>query len=114
MFRNLHYFLLVSGAILSISTPFLIPINPIAAQITSITVVIALSIDHIFKPKEKWTVYSKATDLIQLQRFKSSGSYTKNKKVIDTIIETESRILDSVPDLNDVLAQVKSNIKKTR
>lgn len=114
LFRNLHYFLLVAGAILSVATPFLIPINPVVAQITSIMVVISLSVDHIFKPKEKWTVYSKATDLIQLQLFKSSGAYTKNKKIIDTILETEARILETVPDLNDVLAQVKSNIKTTK
>lgn len=109
IFRVFHYFLMVAAALLSITTPFLIPIQPVIAQITSVIVVLLLSIDQIFKPRERWALYSKATDLIQLQLFKVSGAYDANKEIIDTIITTESQILNTVPALNEVLQQVKSN-----
>ncbi len=108
-YKNIHYMLVMIGSVFGIITPFIIPYFPVLAQITSIIVVFVISLEHIFKPKEKWTLYSKATDLIQLQLFKITGAYKNNKELINTIINTEAQILDTVPDLNEVLKQVKNS-----
>lgn len=110
-FKIAHYTSLSLGAALGIVTPFLIPGQPIIAQITSVAVVFIISFDQIFKPKDKWSLYSKATDLLQLQLFQKAGAYEQNKELIDTIINTESQILTTVPGLNEVLQQVKSDRK---
>lgn len=107
IFKLAHYSSLSLGAALGIVTPFLIPNYPVMAQVTSVAVVFVISFDQIFKPKEKWSLYSKATDLLQLQLFKKSGTYEQNKEIIDTIINTEAQILITVPGLNEVLQQVK-------
>lgn len=107
--KRLHYVSLTTGAVLGIATPFLIPYDTIIAQLSSIAVVVLISFDQIFRPKEKWALYSKATDLLQLQLFKMSGAYESNKEVIETIINTEAQILSTVPDLKEVLQQVKDN-----
>lgn len=111
-YKRLHYVSLTLGAVLGIVTPFLIPNHPIFAQLSSIAVVAIISFDQIFRPKEKWALYSKATDLLQLQLFKMSGAYELNKEVIETIMNTEAQILSTVPDLNEVLQQVKDSEEK--
>jgi len=108
-YKRLHYVSLTIGAVLGIATPFLIPNYPIFAQLSSIAVVAIISFDQIYRPKEKWALYSKATDLLQLQLFKMSGAYESNKEVIETIMNTEAQILSTVPDLNEVLQQVKES-----
>jgi len=108
-FRMLHYILLSWGAILGILTPILIPALPYIAQWVSVAVVVVISIDQIFRPKDKWSLYSKATDLIQLQLFKKAGVYEENKELIDTIINTELEILTTVPGLNDALRKIAEN-----
>ena len=113
-FRLLHYMLLTTAASLSILTPFLIPVAPLVAQVSAIVVALLLATDQIFKPKDRWSLYSKSTDLLQLQLFKVSGRYESNKGLIDTIIETEAQILNTVPDLNEVLQKVAESSGKTR
>lgn len=111
LFNIIHYTSLTLGAGLGIITPFIIPKLPDLAQLTSIAVVALISFDQIYKPKEKWALYSKATDLMQLQIFKKMGVYDKNKDLIDTILSTESQILSTIPGLNEVLKQVNTNQK---
>ncbi|MDC8829386.1 hypothetical protein [Alteromonas gilva] len=110
--KRLHYLFLTLGATLGIATPFLIPNDPTIAQFSSIAVVAIISFDQIFRPKEKWSLYSKATDLLQLQLFKMSGAYESDKEVIETILNTEAQILNTVPDLHEVMQQVKDSREK--
>lgn len=112
--KRLHYTSLTIGAVLGIATPFLISDFKNIAQFSSIAVVVLISFDQIFRPKEKWALYSKATDLLQLQLFKMSGAYESNKEVIETIINTEAQILSTVSDLKEVLQQVKDNKLRTK
>jgi hypothetical protein len=112
LYRYLHYFLLIGAGCFSILTPALLSSHPTIAQISSILTGIFLVIEYALKPKEKWATYSKATDLIQLQLFKATGVYNKNKILINTIMDTEAKLLEIVPDLNEVLSQIKANTKK--
>lgn len=105
-FRNLHYLLLLSGALLSIATPFLIPIYPHVAQGTSLSIAAIVAFDQIFKPKEKWINFSEASDLITVQYLQLNGTYEPYKEIIDTIVNTESKSVRSIPDLDTVISRM--------
>ena len=68
----------------------------------SVSIVIGTVIDFILKPKDRWEIYSKATDLIAVGIAKKQGDYEENKDLLDLILETESSEFDNLVNLNDL------------
>jgi hypothetical protein len=86
--------------------PFIVPYSQIGATTLAIVVAAVTVLDTVFSPKDKWTLYSKSTDLLALAQIKATGNYEKYKEVIDVILQTEAANLQQVIGLQSLLEQV--------
>jgi hypothetical protein len=64
----------------------------------------------VFAPKDRWALFSKATDLLSLAKAKAfdGTEYTKYKEALDTLLNTESANLAQVINLNDLVSKIET------
>lgn len=74
----------------------------------SIVIVVATVFDLVFGPKEKWILYSKATDLLAIAVLKAMGQYERYAESLDLILTTESAALQNIMNLNELVAKIEA------
>lgn len=104
----LYYATRFIAGLCSALVPFVVNQQPSVATVLAITVTISIVIDAVFKPGERWQLYSKATDLLTIAEIKLAGNYDKYKELLDIIVSTESVKLARLADLKEILERVKS------
>lgn len=89
--------------------PFIVtnPALSIFSIILSVIIVIITTFDLIFTPKDKWKLYSQACDLILIWHLKQNKKYEDYKDILDTIVDTEVKLLEKLSDLNSLLGDKK-------
>lgn len=92
--------------------PFVIRSHPTYAVLLSVTIIFATVVDLVFNPKAKWALYSRTTDYLTVIRIKLSGDYETYKEAIDLILESESKHLDMLIPLKEVLSESQINNSK--
>jgi hypothetical protein len=105
----LYYVVRLSAGLSAALLPFVVSQSPILATNLSIVVVIATVMDFVFNPKDKWKLFSRATDLIMLGRLRLSGEYEANKELLNVLAATENANLEQLVNLDDLLEKVKKN-----
>jgi len=58
----------------------------------------------IFRPKENWKRYSRATDYLYIAKVKLEGQYDKVKELLDLILKTESQGFVALKDIEEIVA----------
>jgi hypothetical protein len=89
--------------------PFVISSVPPLATGLSIAVVIVTALDLVFNPKDKWQLYSRATDLLAVESLKREGSYTEYQNLIDVIVKTETAGLERLVSVDELVKSVQKN-----
>lgn len=76
----------------------------------SVIIVVVTVFDLVFAPKDRWALFSKATDLLSLAKAKAldEAEYTKYKEALDTLLNTESANLAQVINLNDLVSKIET------
>ena len=87
--------------------PFTLQSPPVPTIISAVIVVTTV-LDVVFNPKNRWGLYSQATDLIALAMLKSSGHYDKLGEPFSVILRTEEAIGQTVTNLEDMVKRIKS------
>jgi len=89
-----------------VACPFLLPqlrhVHEIGA--TPILIAATVVLDMIFRPKENWKRYSRATDYLYIAKVKLEGQYDKVKELLDLILKTESQGFVALKDIEEIVA----------
>jgi len=107
-FSIFYYMSRLSVGISAVLLPFVLRTSQYWATVLSIIVLIMTVLDQVFAPKEKWVLYSKATDMFAVARFKAKGQYEENKDLVDLITQTETGKLQQLVGLSELIAKVKN------
>jgi hypothetical protein len=91
--------------------PFVVGNDTKWATALSLTIVVMTVLDTVLSPKDKWALFSKASDYLTVGRLKVSGEYEKYKELIDILFETESKSLEQLVSLNKVIEEAQK-VKK--
>ena len=78
----------------------------------SVIVVLATAFDSVFNPKDKWVLFSKATDLLAIAKIKAMGQYEQYAETLNLILTTESAALQQVMNLNDLVNKIEATYQK--
>ena len=106
MYRILYYVTRLIAALGAALIPFVIAHSQQIATSFSIAVVVALVLDQVFAPKDKWRLYSKATDLLTVARLKQKGEYNAVKDVMDVLVRTESDNVEQLKEIEEIVRKV--------
>jgi hypothetical protein len=86
--------------------PFTVGSRPQLSTVLAISVALTIVVDSVFKPRERWQLYSKATDLLALEELKLQGKYEEYKSMLDIFFATESAKLERLVDVKELVDQV--------
>jgi hypothetical protein len=103
-YRLLYFTTRLLTALCAVLLPFLITASPRIATVLSITVAVCIAIDVVFSPKDLWSTYSKATDLLTIARLKQRGEYDEYKDALNVLLDTEAARMQRVKDMSEVLS----------
>jgi len=80
--------------------------HPTIPTMLSMIIVITTVLDITFSPKDRWTLYSKATDLLSIAKAKAVGDYGKFEELLVVLAETESANLRQLINLDDLVNRI--------
>jgi hypothetical protein len=103
-----YYSTTTIAVLCSVLLPFVVGTYQSLATILAIAVAITVALDRIFTPRDNWELYSNASDLLTIAELEATGQYERCKKLLDILVDTESRKLARVTDLKAVLEQVRA------
>ena len=83
--------------------PFFVTWNPTVAIVLSVAVVIGTVLDSVLTPHAKWKTFSRASDLLFLIEAKESGDYEKFSGAIEVILETESKAVSELLEVQSLV-----------
>lgn len=106
-YRLLFYVLRIT-ALLAVLVPFTIPLAPAVAIAISALVALAVGLDNLFQPKERWKLFSQATDLLTLAQMKHHGDYKKFKDSLAILQSVESANLEALVNIEDLIEKAKN------
>ena len=87
--------------------PFVVKTYPNVATALSMAIVVAIVIESVYDPGEKWRTYSKASDLLTVAELQSKGMYENAKQMLDIIQATEAQAVSKLVDIEEVLNKVR-------
>ena len=103
-FRTVYYVTRIFAVLPGVFLPLAAWTSPITAVVLSVLVTVAVGVDSIFKPKDRWVLYSQATDRLALAQLKATGQYEKWEEALKTIKDTESAALTRLAEIRDLTA----------
>lgn len=107
-YQTVYYMTRICAGLSAGILPFLVRSSPNAAIFFSVLIVVATVADSVFAPKDLWSLYSKATDLLATAQLKRSGRYEKWEADLKIIEETESAALRRL-GIQQLLEQLRRN-----
>ncbi len=102
----LYYFTRLTAGLSAGVLPFVVRSFPDVAMMLSVTVVIAIVFDFVFNPKDRWALFSQASNLLALAELKARGEYDDYKDLLDIITRTEGSKLSRLTDINDLVKTI--------
>lgn len=60
----------------------------------------------MFNPKDKWQLYSRATDLLAVETLEREGAYTKYDSQINIILKTETAGLERLVSVDELIRDI--------
>jgi Protein of unknown function (DUF4231) len=104
---TLYYSLRVIAGLCAGLLPFVVASNPSLATGLSIAIVVATTFDLIFNPKDKWQLYSRATDFLTVEQIKREGHYAEYEGMIQILVNTESAKLERLMGMDEMLQKIR-------
>jgi hypothetical protein len=111
-YRRLYYATRLCAGLSAGFLPFVVRSSPDTAIFLSILVVTATVIDSVFAPKDRWALYSKATDLLAVAQLKASGQHEKWEAALKAIEQTEAAALKQLGGIRDLIDQGRHESKR--
>jgi hypothetical protein len=108
----LYYFVRLVASLSAGLLPFVVASSPATATGLSIAIVITTVVDMVFNPKDKWQLYSRASDLLAVEQLKQQGDYTKYKEMISILVNTELAKLEHLVDFDELIKKAKGAANK--
>lgn len=105
-YKFLYYFIRLTAGFSAAFLPFFVGSLPTVATVLSAAVVACTVLDIALDPKTKWTLYSRATDLLSMAELKRRGEYDKYKDALEVLLATEQQALSGLRDLEEILKKV--------
>jgi hypothetical protein len=102
-YRRLYYATRLCAGLSAGLLPFVVRTSPNTAILLSILIVLATVIDSVFVPKDRWALYSKATDLLAAAQLRASGQYEQWEAALKAIEQTESAALRQLGGIRDLI-----------
>lgn len=106
-FKFMFYSLRVIVGVGAAMIPFAIFYSTTMALIISAMVSLSTTVDAIFAPKDKWQLYSRASDQLWVLQIRESGQYDQYKDRIEEILRTEGAEVDMINSLQAMLNDIK-------
>ncbi len=113
LFKYLYYTLRLWAGLAATFLPFIVPYSQITVSILAASVALATALDTIFVPRDKWKLYSKASDLLWVEQVRERGEYDKYKDRIAEILRTEEAGLGLQTGLQEMLDQIKKQRRQS-
>ena len=85
-----------------------LPFYQSVPTLLSLAVVVATVFDLVFGPKDKWALYSKATDLMAIARIRAAGRYEEYAESLELILNTETALLQQVMNLGEMVGKIEA------
>jgi hypothetical protein len=104
-YRRLYYATRLCAGLSAGFLPFVVRSSPDTAIFLSFLIVIATVVDSVFSPKDRWAVFSKATDLLAAEQLRATGEHEKWQTALNTIERTESAVLKQLGGIRDFIDQ---------
>lgn len=105
--RILYYCFRLVAALSACLLPFVVASSPVIATGLSITIVVSTAFDLVLNPKDKWKIYSRASDLLTVERLKQEGDYPRYEALVSVLLSTENALLERLVDIDQLLKQIK-------
>ncbi|MDP3723957.1 MAG: hypothetical protein Q8R91_10785 [Candidatus Omnitrophota bacterium] len=105
--RRFYYATRLVAGMPSVLLPFVVSHHPTLATTFSVLIALAVALDFIVDPKGKWQLYSRATDLLAIARYKARGQYEKHQEQLDILLATEGRKLEQLIGVEDLLKKIR-------
>lgn len=111
-YRRLYYATRLGAGLSAGFLPFVVRGSPDTAIFLSILVVVATVVDSVFSPKDRWALYSKATDLLASEQLRASGHHEEWQAALRAIEQTESAALKQLGGIRDLIDQGRRDAKR--
>lgn len=106
-FRWVYFATRLAAGLSAALIPFMLGRYDEIATGLSVTVAIATVVDLVFAPKDRWTLYSKASDLLTVAKIRALGHYDDaSRELIEVLLSTESAALQQVMNLDEMVRQI--------
>ena len=106
--RALYYSLRLIASLCAGLLPFVVGSHTFLATMLSVAIVVTTGIDMIFVPKDKWQLYSRATDLLTVEVMKRAGNFDQYQSAIDILVATETAALAGLVNMDDLVKKVQN------
>jgi hypothetical protein len=105
MYSVLYYVLRLTAGLSAALLPFFLGSQSTATAL-SIIIIISTVLDILISPKDRWALYSKATDLLSIAKAKSVEEFDKFEELLTILAETESANLRQLINLDDLINRI--------
>jgi hypothetical protein len=105
-YRAVYYCSRIAAGLCAGLLPFVVSTQPNVATGLAIAVVAVTVLDLVFSPKDKWQLYSRATDLLAVEIMKQEGSYEQYRRMIDVIVKTETASLQRLISIDEIVSSI--------
>jgi hypothetical protein len=78
--------------------------SPKIATALSLTIVVITVVDFVFNPKDKWKLFSRAADLLTVERLRAAGEYERCAPQLELLVATENAKLGQHVNIDELLA----------
>jgi hypothetical protein len=103
----LYYGSRLVAVLCSALLPFVVTNDSTRATQYAIAVAVSVGLDSVFRFREKYQLYSKASDLMAVAEAEMRSDYDKYKKLFQIIVATEEMKVNQLRDLKTILDEVK-------
>ena len=106
LFSISYYAIRLMAGLSAALLPFTIRTSVLWSTIFSVVTVMVTVLDLVFAPKDRWVLYSKATDLLAVAKIKARGDYEEHKEALEIITQTETANLQQLINLDDLVSKI--------
>jgi hypothetical protein len=113
-YRVLYYAVRLIAGLCAGLLPFVVSTHVQIATGLSIAVVVATVLDMVFNPKDRWQLYSRATDLLTVEQLKRQGNFADYQSLIAVLVTTETAKLERLVNMDDLLNRIRQSSRRGR
>jgi hypothetical protein len=110
IYQFMYYALRLTAGLSAGLLPFVVSTSPAAATALSIVIVVVTVLDMVFNPKQRWGLFSRASDLMTVERLRLTGEIFGYEALLSQVAATEAAKLEVLVS-NDEIVRRASEIR---